>query len=373
MAHGSRSKPLFDELERLQKMAEYHRAPYPLAMGDGCWLVYERGMGSGPSVHYEFRLEYLGVTIGLSSRADSSRHLSNFYIKIPGESCVIHGAEELRRRIFNFFESFDLDLVDEWIRRIDICLDLSEWNWDDTFAVACEAKQYVGTIRNTAPYRIGQETTGLTAQTGTLKLTIYDKLRETFAKKSEAYQQAMIQTRWGGKVPASATRIEYQIRRGWFADKEGFKTTQGVLDRLADVISHITRFESHPPFVLTSTVPDRKGRHQDRAEVLPDWRRAIEAMRELAGQPRRPVERLNRSMMTAIKSVQNAIGYILTAASQLELVVENVGDLEAVFHELLECNAIDDEVLSLKWSDKARRAGTLRKVTEFPFGANVAI
>jgi hypothetical protein len=340
--------------------------------GDGQILVYPGGMGSGKAVRYEIRFEWLGMTIGLSPRHDATRQLSNFYVKIPGEPCLLHGAKELRQRLTLFLSEFDIVITDEWFRRLDVCLDLAGWNFVEKFAPACEGKQYFGSARSTAPYREGMLTTGFSVKTGAVDLVIYNKLFEACFKKPEYYLAAMIQNRWGGCLPEAATRIEYQFKRE-FLTGMGLNSVDKCLENLGGIVSLITRFGDHPFFVLTDCVPDREGRHQDRAGVLPDWMSAIERMRQLAGQPVAPLKRLERGMMLATRAVKNAIGYVVTAGAQLGMLIETRDDLVTVFGELIERNQISNDEIKLKWEDKARRAGTFETVSKFPFGSHLAV
>jgi transglutaminase-like putative cysteine protease len=201
---------------------------------------------------------------------------------------------------------------------------------------------------------------------------IYDKRLETFAKKPEAYQRAMIQNRWSDNIPESATRIEYQIRREWFAER-GLKTVESVLNNLGGIIAFLTKCEDRPFFFLTDRVPDRECRHQNRAQPHESWRRAVAIMQEQAGKPMQEIRRLDRSMMKSSRAIRVAIGHVQTAAAQLELNIGGCDDLVWVFSELLRRTGITDEEVSQQWEAKARRAGTYGRVTGFPFGGNQAI
>jgi hypothetical protein len=368
---GDGAKALFDELERCQRQAELYREPVPCSLGDGQILVHEGGMGRGRATHFPFRLEWLGATIGLADRKETSRKVANFYLKIPGEPCVIHGAQQMRAVVLALLGEFDACLEDEWFRRLDLCLDLPGCDWETTFAYVCEGKQYMGSATRSSPHREGGDTTGFSVKTGNADLVLYDKLRETLTKKPEAYRHAMILNRWGGELPDHATRIEYQLRRQWFADL-ALTTVESVMGNLPNVVTRIARFEEHPFFVLTDCVPDREGHHQSRAGVLLEWRRAIERMRELAGKPFDKLRRIDRGMMDAKRCFQNVIGYLITALVQLGVYVESRRDLEEGFSTLLNRNEIDDETIQRKWADKARRAGTFEAVSKFPYGDNLA-
>lgn len=368
----AKSREVFEELERCQQMAEQYREPYRCSLGDGQILVYERGMGTGRASRLEFRLEWCGVTMGLSPRREPDRKLSNFYLKVTGEACVIIGAERVRETLFGWLEEWGGSLFDEWCRRLDVCLDLPGLAWQDALLPACAERRFVASARRTGLNYDGDQPTGFTVGGGALRMTIYDKLYECLRQKPEAYGQAMIQGRWGSRLPKAATRIEYQIRREWFGEL-GLNDASQIWRHLRDIVERITRTENHPFFMLTDRVPDREGRHQGRAEVLSVWLEIVDSFRRQSGEPVRPLARLERGVLNARKAVASAIGYIITAAAQLELSVESVEDLVAAFQELLRRNDVSDEMIRLKWEGKARRLGTLRSVEQFPFGDNLAV
>ena len=81
-------------------------------------------MGSGRSSRLEFRLERCGVTIGLSARNDATRKLSNFYLKISGDACLLQGCHEVRTQVAIWLEQWGGQLQGEWIRRLDLALDV---------------------------------------------------------------------------------------------------------------------------------------------------------------------------------------------------------------------------------------------------------
>jgi hypothetical protein len=228
-------------------------------------------------------------------------------------------------------------------------------------------------VRNTAIHRQGGVTTGLSAKSGSLDLIIYDKRLEVLAKAltSEAYLRAMIQNRWGGRLPDCATRIEYQIQRERFADP-AMRTVEGALKHLPSLVAELTRFDEHPFFLLTDRVPDRAGRHQNRANALPSWERAIQHFRALVGEPGRKLQKPQPGMMNAKLAVSRAMGAVCCAAAQLEMYIGDREGLLEVFRMLLDRNEIRDDTIHLKWEELALRAGNLEKVSKFEYGANLA-
>jgi hypothetical protein len=147
------SNAFFDRLERCQNQAAACNQPLPFELGDGQIFVHERGMGSGRASRLEFRLEWRGVTIGISHRNEATRLLSNFYLKVTGEQCLILGVEKVRETVGTWLSEWGGTLIDEWIRRLDLCLDAPNLNLHDRVFPACQAGQYVSTMRRNSSHR----------------------------------------------------------------------------------------------------------------------------------------------------------------------------------------------------------------------------
>lgn len=370
---GPKSGPVFDEIERHQYQAIECRQPVPWSFGDGQVFVSERGMGSGRASRLEFRLEWCGVTIGLSPRKEPTRLLSNFYLNVPGKPCLIRGADYVRETVATWLEQWGGTLVDEWVRRIDLCLDVPEFDLHERVFPACHAGQYLSTMRRNSSHRESTRTTGFAIGSSPgARLTIYDKLAEVRQKNDAAYGEAMIAHRWNGVFPKSAARVEYQMHREFFQQFDGLKNATDLMNRLPDIVERLIQTDQRPFFQLTDAVPDREGRHQSRVGVLPEWAAIIALIRSQVDKPRQPLKRLERNLISAKRACANAIGYLTSAAADLGIVVERKADLVSVLEELMKRNDVCDDVIRLKWEDKARRCGTFEEVCQFPFGANQA-
>ncbi len=367
-----KSNDVFDELHRYQYQAEEHRQPIACSLGDGQILVHPRGMGSGHSSRLEIRLEWCGATIGLSARNEATRQLSNFYLKIPGETCLVHGFDEVRNQVLAWLEEWGGFLQDEWIRRLDFCLDVPGLNLHEVIFPACQSGQYLSTVRKNSFYRDGDRVTGFETGSGsTAQLVIYDKLAEVLSKHAGVYARAMIERRWAGTVPDSAARVEYRFRSE-FLRQFGLTKAKDVMARISDIVERLIQTELRPFFMLTDAVPDRKGRHQGRVDVLPQWAAIVAAIRTHAGQPRAPVKRLERQLINVSRCLAQVVGYLTSATAQMGQEIEGKEDLVNQFRDMLECHSITDDAIRLKWEDKARRYGTFSESVSFGFGDTLA-
>lgn len=142
---------------------------------------------------------------------------------------------------------------------------------------------------------------------------------------------------------------------------------------LPDTVERLTQTEQRPFFMLTGVAADRKGRHQGRANILPEWASIITLLREQVGQPRQSLKRLDRNLIDLKRCCSMTVGYLTSVAALLGRVVENRDDLLATLSDLLERNEVQDDQIRLKYEDKARRCGTLNDVVSFPLGSNLAV
>ena len=349
-----KSNDIFDELQRCQYQAEEHRQPIACSLGDDQILVHPRGMGSGRSSRLEIRLEWRGATIGLSARNEATRQLSNFYLKIPGETCLVHGFDEVRNQVLAWLEDWGGSLQDEWIRRLDFCLDVPGLNLHEVIFPASRSGQYLSTVRKNSYYRDGDRITGFeTGSSAAAQLVIYDKLAEVLSKHAGVYARAVIERRWAGTVPDSAARVEYRFGSE-FLRQFGLTTATDVIARMSDIVERLIQTEQRPFFMLTDGVPDRKGRHQGRVDVLPQWAEIVAAIRTHAGQPRAPLKRLERQLISVSRSLAQVVGYLTSAAAQLSQEIEGKVDLVEQLRQMLECHGVSDDVIRSKWLEHFR-------------------
>lgn len=314
------------------------------------------------------------MTIGLSQRKDASRNLPNFYLKVPGEACLVVGADVACETVERLVNEWGGVLLDEWLRRLDLCFDLPGTDLHQSIFPACDRSQYLSTMRRNCMYRENDRATGFTIGSANVaSMTIYDKLAEVIKKNNGIYAAAMKQHRWNGEIPDAAGRIEYRLHREFFRQFDGMKTATDVVSRFPDVMERLVQTEHRPFFQLTDAVPDRKSRHQNRVGVHPAWAEFVELARTLVGQPRRQLVRLDRNLIDAKRALANVVGYLTSAAAQLEITVEGKADLVNCLTTLLDRSELSDEIVKQKFEDKAKRYGTLTGLTEFPLGVNQAV
>jgi hypothetical protein len=129
---------------------------------------------------------------------------------------------------------------------VDICLDLpgvkvdSFWDAITESRYICRAKykaDYVGDDDklDIERHQYGRSKTGVNIGRGAILCRIYDKLREARKNegKNEGKMPLLINNRWGGEIPAAATRVEFQLRREAI---KGFQCGNKSVDTVAEYL-----------------------------------------------------------------------------------------------------------------------------------------
>lgn len=185
--------------------------------------------------------------------------------------------------------------------------------------------------------------------------------------KGGVYLEAMSQRRWNGKIPKCATRVEYQLTRGFFSRWQQ-DTAKGVLDNLGGITEYVTRIDSRPFFVLTDAPPDRKNKHQSRVGVHREWDRIVKTFVARAGKPTGPLEPVDRGRIKSARAYRTIRGYLTSIAAVRGWPVDSIDDAVELLRHLDETYCEFQDEWRNAWELKARKNGTLDGLTDFPFG-----
>ncbi|ADG67840.1 hypothetical protein Plim_2011 [Planctopirus limnophila DSM 3776] len=343
----------FPKLEELRAASQDTKQPQFIQIGNNVWQVMAKGRGGGKGAYYRYQLSCEGISVALGAQGGQSRLFSNFAYTIPGEACLLLGVPESEKRIQDVLTYFGGTFTDRWIRRIDLCLDTLYPDLCLTFCKLLLSGYYVGSTRDYALYRSAGNTSGFgTTSSSGIQIRVYDKLTE-LSKKSEAYQLEMYANRWGGEIPSSATRIEYQIRKEYLA-LFGIKTLDEAVKRLPDIIRRVTQFEPNPHFGFTTSVPDRANNHQSRATIHPLWAAVIHKFQQFAGTSQTPLKRVDRGNLNNRRAHQMISGFLTTSAAKSGYPIKNLSDAQNWLKELSERNNFTDTDWKLKGEMKAK-------------------
>ncbi|MDZ4683591.1 MAG: hypothetical protein SH850_00795, partial [Planctomycetaceae bacterium] len=362
------AKDQFARLHDQLRKAVEAKTPLPFDLPGYSCILHERGMGSGRDSRREFRIEYCGITIGLSTRECSKRQLYNFSCLVPGNACLLVGAAESRKIVQDIVTLLGGTITDEWVRRLDLCLDVPGLSLRDELLPAFEAGQMTTTATRWNSWDGKKGKTGFSVGSRPrLKLNCYDKLLDTIEKQNGVYQVAMQERRWNGVVPEAATRLEYQIGKEWL-DVYGLTDAEYALGSMADIVAKLVEKEPRRFFCLLSRKPDRANHHQSREELLPVWAELIQVMLARAGEPSgplRPIPRFGASLANVWARVR---GGIVTASAMRGVYLGSLADAQNTLEWMHGQHGGSDDDWESRYLKRARELGTLDETVSFhPF------
>lgn len=355
----------FAKLRDAKTAAQQIRQPVLLQIGDERFRVQPSGQGSGQDAHKEITLSWREVQIGLSERNRATRQLSNASLVVSGKPCLVTGWADAWSCFRRVVEDLGGQIVDEWLRRLDICIDVVGLDFAETLYPLLRERQFITRCRRRKYDEEGDRATSFSVgKSSRLRVLIYDKLLECRTNQDAVYGQAMIQRRWGGRIPLSASRVEWQMGRPWLK-QFGLDQSDSILDRLSDLYAKLTD-ETGGAFRITDRVPDRANQHQSRGESHPAWRRIVAIGRETMGNATQPLVRLDRSNLDESRAIKQVAGLITSIADRAGIVCLSAADAQRILVETLRRHKIGDYEIAQSYERKAKVSGTWQELVSFP-------
>lgn len=283
---------------------------------------FNRGGEKGQ--HYDFSLKIPGMSIGLAPRdvtpqeaAKSPTQIApNFVAKQTDRDCLLFGAVEGFEMAEALLEALGGKPLLKRISRGDLCLDVVNLDVQELLALV-KSQHFITRARSARPQidYVTEKATGFNVGKHPLYMTVYDKVREQYGKTDALYLQALIDRRWGGDIPDTATRIEFQMAGNWFRD-HGINTPEDFLQHSGTLSELLT----HDWFRLTEGPVDREGKHQSRAKTHPIWLGMQEGFAEIFGPPQGEMTPLAREQVEPIALARQGRGCL--AACLLQMGIE---------------------------------------------------
>jgi hypothetical protein len=358
------SEPIMRLIQMQREAREINESVICNYAGYAC-LLRPTGIGSGRSARQSFAIDSPFGMIAFSHRDEPTRKLPNFYFKAPGEKCLIQGAVECREFAHRIIKELGGTFADEWVRRIDLAIDLPGVNIRRHLVRAFRQQHFVTLAKNSSEFQSDRKRTGFKVGAKTsVALIAYDKLQEV-ANKDPDYREAMRQSRWGGNIPEHATRVELQISGSWLA-QYGERKADDVLSTLSSITEKLIGSE-RPWFRLTKTNPDRQNKHQSRAETLPAWHKITKQFIRGAGMPGIKMKRKKpyRRIETNDKRGFNAtLGFFARSGARRGHPIYDKQDAIEEFLALWEMNPGSESRLLEKYTLAAIETGTYVKPIE---------
>ncbi|WP_171188149.1 hypothetical protein [Alienimonas chondri] len=328
----------WDHYRRLRALAREKREPQRSPELGATWNVQGMGAGGGRDSHCELRLETGpggdSIVLHLDPRASSDRTLYNMRRRVTGDACVIHGVRFALSIQNHLIEALGGVVVDEWVKRVDLCGDFYGRDMGRDVLEPFEAGRFVSSAKKRARFSEGDAPTGLKIGSGErLMLTIYDK-RHELTRKSLDYRFCVLRDRYHEhpETPLEhlepAVRAEYRLMGAWLTD-HGYRTALGVLDNLPNIARKISGGDDGRTFfMLTDGMPDKGNGHQSRAEPSDFWRRVLTTFdgwdERTAFAPVKPVD---RSLIRPEKAARTMASYAAGIAVDCGAPVSTVPEL----------------------------------------------
>ena len=256
-------------------------------------------------------------------------------------------------------------IIDEWLRRLDFCIDIVGLDFTRTLYPLLKDRQFTTRCRDRKYDEEGDRAKSFsTGKSSRLRVLIYDKLLECLTKQDSVYGQAMIQRRWGGTIPSCASRVEWQMGRPWLK-QFGLDKSESIVDRLSDLYAKLAD-ETGGAFRITNKVPDRANQHQSRVASHPAWRRIVAIGRETMGDSTQPLVRLDRSNLDESRAIKQVAGLITSIADRAGIVCLSTADAQSILAETLQRHKIGDYEIAQSYERKAKVSGTWQELVSFP-------
>ena len=184
-----------------------------------------------------------------------------------------------------------------------------------------------------------------------IRLSIYDKLVQASSRESPTQQSLLAQSRWEGRIPHSATRVEYQLRAA-FLESKGIRSLEDYLVHRAD----LAQFLTHRWVRICSRKPVKN--NTARSPVHPDWLAVQRGFHHVYGNARGlPLAPLPRGAVDLIRLRRQLVGAAVSLAVRQRRFPGTVDQLHGQVGQELRAVLPDDEALHERLQRRAAELG----------------
>ncbi len=224
---------------------------------------------------HDFVVTWWGAEFTLTASMPTSTQVPDLIITVKGRASLFYGALALLGQIRSMLARYGVSIAEERLVRVDMAIDLPGMPPAGLIHAVCQ-DHVITRARN----RDWHRSTSWTAAIGRLPLrcTIYDKLAESLQRRDGEYVTALCQRRWGGSLPATATRVEFQVGARVLRNK-GIGTVADYCRLRAD----LARYLVHEWVRITDRKPDPA--NTSRCPLHPDWLRVQAGFAAVYGAP----------------------------------------------------------------------------------------
>lgn len=252
-----------EELEAAHEAAIEHGKPVNWEIRGVRCVVHPHGTGKGTN-HRRYLLQALGSTFSIADR-EPSKGSPNVFVETRGETLLAIGLHGVLEHVDTVLSTWRCFVGETFVSRVDLRVDVVGLKVGEAIKSFTD-QNVVRQSRKFAMFGDGLEcqTLQIGAKGASCQMRIYDKIAELKGQDNKV--ELMKNAVWGGAVPESSTRIEFQLRREKLTDLKVFTLTD-LLQSMGRV-SHYLTFEW---FRAVDDCDDRT--HTSRAKVSEWWKR----------------------------------------------------------------------------------------------------
>jgi hypothetical protein len=263
----------FDELKEAAQNGNHDKDF--LELGGKTYLFsptgHKSGTGTGPM--YRWKMECEGVKISIGNHHIPKKEIPNVIVHVGSLFLMKNGGllgswSDIKEMIETFYGKIEIVKIS----RVDGCVDLVDIDVTE-YVSRFESNCYISKSRKGGVFNDGKRKTGFKLGTGK-QIRIYDKRLEVEHQPEK--QIILVETRWGGRLPQYATRVEFQIGAEDLRDL-GIQTLEDYKKKRHSLYEYFT----HDWFRMTDQSP--KDNHHSRLETASVWKRVQNAFNEWTG------------------------------------------------------------------------------------------
>lgn len=349
--HLEKARPYIEWVQRVIK-EEFRENDEPVpdyftpTLDDNGHNFFIQGYGANPGdskySYYPYVLRELDIRYMFNRKEyNDEMPAGNCYIIIGSKPLMRWGEQTCYEIINHAIGTLGGKIKECTVSRIDLCVDLADVTVQP-FVDAIYHKAFVCRARNQAFYqtddlKIGtyaqhHKYTGVQVGRSNILCRIYDKLEET--KNDEEKRMLLNDYRFGGKLPQTVTRVEFQLRRDALRSinvngkcQEGIKTFADYQTCRADLLNYLCN--SWLRFYDSSVANRNHSERLKKDDYLPEWKIAVNTFLGLEKTAEFiEVSKVKRNYTPECKRLKDGLaGYVTSLLATRSVKCDNERDL----------------------------------------------
>ncbi|GAA4424242.1 hypothetical protein [Bremerella cremea] len=289
----------FDERKRDAQSTKGDRGLFEI--GGWNFEMLPSGAGGRSGMVAKYLLNVAGMQFRITTGHSPNGDTPNVSVRIGSVALMTQGLERCLADIHAFLDLFGGLLLENKLSRVDSCIDLPGVPMD-RFAKAMSQRHYICRAKLAQHFLDGADMTSVSIGKEP-KCRIYDKVAELHARTDVPKLQAILNARWNGEFPETATRIEWQIRRKTIK-QFGINSVEDWIEKRSGVFNYLFEW---------LRILDTEGRkfdpqNSDRYPTLELWKMAHEVFLNWSNSPIQTVERRRSKQDASPQRIRDMLG-----------------------------------------------------------------